>query len=138
MNLLTKTKPEPQPAPQQPQVTVQAQQTAAPAPTGEVQSPLGDLGSQAGNMGQIHPIFLTQHEKTKDKSQTTLEWISDMTRLFFETFVKLLDILVDATVQLARILTWIVAILGVIVVLTIITGTSEEFVGLVNNLLQFA
>ena len=54
------------------------------------------------NMSQIHPIFLTQQEKPKDKHESTLDWISDMTRLLFESFVKLLDILVDAAVQLAR------------------------------------
>lgn len=85
---------------------------------------------------QIHPIFLTQQEKPKDKRESTLEWISDMTRLFFEGFVKLLDIVVDACIQIARLGVWVVAICGIIIVVTIITGTSDQFIEFVNSLLS--
>lgn len=51
---------------------------------------------------QIHPIFLTQQEPQKEKNESLLGWIDSMTRLLFEGFVKLVDILMDAIVQLAR------------------------------------
>jgi len=58
-----------------------------------------------------------------------------MTRLFFEGFVKLLDIVVDAAIQMARLGVWTVAIFGIIIVVTIITGTSDQFIELINGLL---
>lgn len=92
-------------------------------------------GAASGDT-QIHPIFLTQQEPPKDKHESTLDWIAAMTRLLFEGFVKLLDIVVDAGLQIARLGVWVVAIFGIIIVITIITGTSAEFIGIVNSLLN--
>ena len=48
----------------------------------------------------------------------------------------MLDIVVDAAIQIARLMVWVVAIFGIIIVVTIITGTSDQFIEFVNSLLN--
>lgn len=44
-----------------------------------------------------------------------------------------MDILVDAVIQVARLTVWIVAITGVLIVVTLMTNTTDKFIDLLNE-----
>jgi hypothetical protein len=107
-------------------------------------SPLvGGLNSGGLNMSQsekdailrqIHPIFLTTHseEKTPVKESNFDKFLGFM-RLSLEGLLKLVDIVVDAIIQVARLGVWIVAISGVLIVVTLMTNTTDKFIDLLNE-----
>lgn len=47
--------------------------------------------------------------------------------------MKLVDIVVDAIIQIARLGVWIVAITGVLIVVTLMTNTTDKFIDLLNE-----
>lgn len=85
-------------------------------------------------MRQIHPIFLTTHseEKTPIRDSNFDKFLGFM-RLCLEWLLKLVDIIVDALIQIARLAVWIVAISGVLIVVTLMTNTTDKFIGLLND-----
>lgn len=47
--------------------------------------------------------------------------------------LKLVDIVVDAAIQIARLVVWVVAIAGVLIVVTLMTNTTDKFIDLLNS-----
>lgn len=86
-------------------------------------------------MRQIHPIFLTSHseEKAPVIVQSNFDKFLNFLRLSLEGFLKLVDIVVDAIIQIARLGVWIVAITGVLIVVTLMTNTTDKFIDLLNE-----
>ena len=83
---------------------------------------------------QIHPIFLTTHTETKAPViQSNFDKFLSFMRLGFEWLLKLIDILIDACIQIARIGVWIVAISGVLIVVMLMTNTTDKFIDLLNE-----
>lgn len=84
-------------------------------------------------MRQIHPIFLTAHSEEKAPvQQSNFDKFLGFMRLCLEWFLKLVDIVVDAIIQVARLGVWIVAITGVLIVVTLMTNTTDKFIDLLN------
>ncbi|MBP7773615.1 hypothetical protein KA071_00835, partial [Candidatus Gracilibacteria bacterium] len=54
-------------------------------------------------------------------------------RLCLEGLLKLVDIVVDAAIQIARLVVWVVAIAGVLIVVTLMTNTTDKFIDLLNS-----
>lgn len=85
-------------------------------------------------MRQIHPIFLTTHSEEKAPlPQGNFDKFLGFLRLCLEGLLKLVDIVVDAAIQIARLLVWIVAILGVLIVVTLMTNTTDKFIDILNS-----
>lgn len=85
-------------------------------------------------MRQIHPIFLTAHSEEKAPvQQSNFDKFLGFMRLCLEWFLKLVDIVVDAIIQVARLGVWIVAITGVLIVVTLMTNTTDKFIDLLNG-----
>jgi hypothetical protein len=85
-------------------------------------------------MRQIHPIFLTTHSEEKAPVQLgNFDKFLGFLRLCLEGLLKLVDIVVDAAIQIARLGVWIVAILGVLIVVTLMTNTTDKFIDLLNS-----
>lgn len=85
-------------------------------------------------MRQIHPIFLTTHSEEKSPlPQGNFDKFLGFLRLCLEGLLKLVDIVVDAAIQIARLLVWIVAILGVLIVVTLMTNTTDKFIDILNS-----
>ena len=83
---------------------------------------------------QIHPIFLTTHSEEKAPvQQSNFDKFLSFLRLCLEWLLKLVDILVDAAIQIARLFVWVVAILGVLIVVTLMTNTTDKFIDLLNS-----
>jgi hypothetical protein len=53
--------------------------------------------------------------------------------LCLEGLLKLVDIVVDAAIQIARLVVWVVAIAGVLIVVTLMTNTTDKFIDLLNS-----
>jgi len=45
----------------------------------------------------------------------------------------LVDIVVDDAIQIARLVVWVVAIAGVLIVVTLMTNTTDKFIDLLNS-----
>ncbi len=85
-------------------------------------------------MRQIHPIFLTTHSEEKAPlPQGNFDKFLGFLRLCLEGLLKLVDIVVDAAIQIARLLVWVVAILGVLIVVTLMTNTTDKFIDILNS-----
>lgn len=85
-------------------------------------------------MRQIHPIFLTTHsEDKKPLVQSNFDKFLGFLRLCLEGLLKFVDIVVDAAIQIARLFVWVVAIAGVLIVVTLMTNTTEKFIDLLNS-----
>jgi hypothetical protein len=83
---------------------------------------------------QIHPIFLTTHSEEKAPiQQSNFDKFLSFLRLCLEGLLKLVDILVDAAIQIARLFVWVVAIVGVLIVVTLMTNTTDKFIDLLNS-----
>ncbi len=83
---------------------------------------------------QIHPIFLTTHtEERAPIHQGYFEKLLNFLRLCLEGLLKLVDIVVDAMIQIARLAVWIVAISGILIVVTLMTKTTDPLIDLLNN-----
>lgn len=85
-------------------------------------------------MRQIHPIFLTTHSEEKAPvKDSNFDKFLGFLRLCLEWLLKLVDIVVDAIIQIARLGVWIVAITGVLIVVTLMTNTTDKFIDLLNE-----
>lgn len=85
-------------------------------------------------MRQIHPIFLTTHSEEKvPVHESNFDKFLGFMRLCLEGLLKLVDIVVDAIIQIARLGVWIVAISGVLIVVTLMTNTTDKFIDLLNE-----
>lgn len=85
-------------------------------------------------MRQIHPIFLTTHSEEKvPVVESNFDKFLGFMRLCLEGLLKLVDIVVDAIIQVARLGVWIVAITGVLIVVTLMTNTTDKFIDLLNE-----
>jgi len=85
-------------------------------------------------MRQIHPIFLTTHSEEKAPiQQGNFDKFLGFLRLCLEGLLKLVDIVVDAAIQIARLFVWVVAIAGVLIVVTLMTNTTDKFIDLLNS-----
>lgn len=85
-------------------------------------------------MRQIHPIFLTTHSEEKAPvQQGNFDKFLGFLRLCLEWFLKLVDIVVDAAIQIARLFVWIIAIIGVLIVVTLMTNTTDKFIDILNS-----
>lgn len=85
-------------------------------------------------MRQIHPIFLTTHTEEKAPvQQGNFDKFLGFLRLCLEWFLKLVDIVVDAAIQIARLFVWIIAIIGVLIVVTLMTNTTDKFIDILNS-----
>jgi hypothetical protein len=85
-------------------------------------------------MRQIHPIFLTTHSEEKAPvQQGNFDKFLGFLRLCLEWLLKLVDIVVDAAIQIARLVVWVVAIAGVLIVVTLMTNTTDKFIDLLNS-----
>lgn len=83
---------------------------------------------------QIHPIFLNTHSEEKAPTiQSNFDKFLNFLRLSLEWVLKLVDILVDAAIQIARLFVWVVAILGILVVVTLMTNTTDKFIDILNS-----
>lgn len=97
---------------------------------------MGDMsqGEKDAIMRQIHPIFLTTHSEEKTAiQQGNFDKFLGFLRLCLEGLLKLVDIVVDAAIQIARLVVWIVAIAGVLIVVTLMTNTTDKFIDLLNS-----
>lgn len=85
-------------------------------------------------MRQIHPIFLTTHTEEKAPvQQGNFDKFLGFLRLCLEWFLKLVDIVVDAAIQIARLFVWVIAIVGVLIVVTLMTNTTDKFIDILNS-----
>ncbi|MBP6921498.1 hypothetical protein KBB89_03065 [Candidatus Gracilibacteria bacterium] len=85
-------------------------------------------------MRQIHPIFLTTHSEEKAPvQQGNFDKFLGFLRLCLEGFLKLVDIVVDAAIQIARLFVWVIAIIGVLIVVTLMTNTTDKFIDILNS-----
>lgn len=85
-------------------------------------------------MRQIHPIFLTTHAEEKAPvQQGNFDKFLGFLRLCLEWFLKLVDIVVDAAIQIARLFVWVIAIIGVLIVVTLMTNTTDKFIDILNS-----
>jgi len=85
-------------------------------------------------MRQIHPIFLTTHSEEKQVvQQGNFDKFLGFLRLCLEGVLKLVDIVVDAAIQIARLFVWIIAIIGVLIVVTLMTNTTDKFIDILNS-----
>jgi hypothetical protein len=85
-------------------------------------------------MRQIHPIFLTTHSEEKAPvQQGNFDKFLGFLRLCLEWFLKLVDIVVDAAIQIARLFVWVIAIIGVLIVVTLMTNTTDKFIDILNS-----
>lgn len=85
-------------------------------------------------MRQIHPIFLTTHSEEKAPvSVSNFDKFLWFLRLCLEGLLKLVDIVVDAAIQIARLFVWIIAIIGVLIVVTLMTNTTDKFIDILNS-----
>jgi hypothetical protein len=85
-------------------------------------------------MRQIHPIFLTTHSEEKAPVlQGNFDKFLGFLRLCLEWFLKLVDIIVDAAIQIARLFVWVIAIIGVLIVVTLMTNTTDKFIDILNS-----
>jgi hypothetical protein len=85
-------------------------------------------------MRQIHPIFLTTHAEEKAPvQQGNFDKFLWFLRLCLEWFLKLVDIVVDAAIQIARLFVWVIAIIGVLIVVTLMTNTTDKFIDILNS-----
>lgn len=130
-----------------PETTTQTAQSLFPAGTETADSPLASspLGNFAGGsdmsqnekdaiLRQIHPIFLTAHSEEKAPvQQGNFDKFLGFMRLCLEGLLKLVDIIVDAAIQIARLAVWIVAIAGVLIVVTLMTNTTDKFIDILNS-----
>lgn len=83
---------------------------------------------------QIHPIFLTTHSEEKwPVNQSNFDKFLGFLRLCLEGFLKLVDIVIDATIQIARLFVWVIAIIGVLIVVTLMTNTTDKFIDILNS-----
>lgn len=112
------------------------------ADTGLVWSPLSgwlpgvDMSQSEKDaiMRQIHPIFLTTHAEEKAPvQQGNFDKFLGFLRLCLEWFLKLVDIVVDAAIQIARLFVWVIAIIGVLIVVTLMTNTTDKFIDILNS-----
>jgi len=91
-------------------------------------------GEKDAIMRQIHPIFLTTHAEEKAPvQQGNFDKFLGFLRLCLEGLLKLVDIVVDAAIQIARLVVWVVAIAGVLIVVTLMTNTTDKFIDLLNS-----
>lgn len=91
-------------------------------------------GEKDAIMRQIHPIFLTTHAEEKATiQQGNFDKFLGFLRLCLEGLLKLVDIVVDAAIQIARLVVWVVAIAGVLIVVTLMTNTTDKFIDLLNS-----
>lgn len=91
-------------------------------------------GEKDAIMRQIHPIFLTTHSEDKAPvQQGNFDKFLWFLRLCLEWLLKLVDIVVDAAIQIARLVVWVVAIAGVLIVVTLMTNTTDKFIDLLNS-----
>lgn len=91
-------------------------------------------GEKDAIMRQIHPIFLTTHSEEKAPvQQGNFDKFLGFLRLCLEGLLKLVDIVVDAAIQIARLVVWVVAIAGVLIVVTLMTNTTDKFIDLLNS-----
>ncbi len=91
-------------------------------------------GEKDAIMRQIHPIFLTTHAEDKAPvQQGNFDKFLGFLRLCLEGLLKLVDIVVDAAIQIARLVVWVVAIAGVLIVVTLMTNTTDKFIDLLNS-----
>lgn len=89
---------------------------------------------QEAILRQIHPIFLNTHTEEKPQlPQTNFDKFLNFLRLSLEWILKLVDILVDAAIQIARLFVWIVAIMGILIVVTLMTNTTDKFIDILNS-----
>lgn len=129
-----------------PEATTQTVQNLFPTVTADsalAGSPLGGGLADAVNMSQgekdaimrqIHPIFLTTHAEEKAPiQQGNFDKFLGFLRLCLEGLLKLVDIVVDAAIQIARLVVWVVAIAGVLIVVTLMTNTTDKFIDLLNS-----
>lgn len=85
-------------------------------------------------MRQIHPIFLTTHSEEKAPVlQGNFDKFLGFLRLCLEWLLKLVDIVVDAAIQIARLFVWVIAIIGVLIVVTLMTNTTDKFIDILNS-----
>lgn len=85
-------------------------------------------------MRQIHPIFLTTHAEAKAPvEQGNFDKFLGFLRLCLEWLLKLVDIVVDAAIQIARLFVWVIAIIGVLIVVTLMTNTTDKFIDILNS-----
>lgn len=85
-------------------------------------------------MRQIHPIFLTTHAEEKAPVlASNFDKFLWFLRLCLEGLLKLVDIVVDAAIQIARLFVWIIAIIGVLIVVTLMTNTTDKFIDILNS-----
>lgn len=86
-------------------------------------------------MRQIHPIFLTTHSDDKPQvvALSNFDKFLNFLRLCLEGFLKFVDIIIDAAIQIARLGVWVVAITGVLIVVTLMTNTTDKFIDLLNE-----
>lgn len=85
-------------------------------------------------MRQIHPIFLTTHSEVKAAvEQGNFDKFLGFLRLCLEGLLKLVDIVVDAAIQIARLFVWVIAIIGVLIVVTLMTNTTDKFIDILNS-----
>lgn len=84
---------------------------------------------------QIHPIFLTTHseEKAPTLPQSNFDKFLNFLRLCLEGILKLADILVDAAVQISRLFVHVIAILWSLIVVTLMTNTTDKFIDILNS-----
>lgn len=84
---------------------------------------------------QVHPIFLTTYAdpKTKPIEKSKFDKVLDFLRLMLEWMLKAFDIMVDAAVQIVKVGVWCIAILGVLIVVTLMTNTTDKFIDLLNQ-----
>lgn len=98
--------------------------------------PGGDMSQSEKDaiMRQIHPIFLTTHSEEKAPvQQGNFDKFLGFLRLCLEWFLKLVDIVVDAAIQIARLFVWVIAIIGVLIVVTLMTNTTDKFIDILNS-----
>ena len=83
---------------------------------------------------QLHPIFLTTHTEEKiSHEESKFDKCLGFMRLCLEGLLKLIDILVDAFIQIARLAVWVAAISGVLIVVMLMTNTTDKFINLMNE-----
>jgi hypothetical protein len=117
-----------------PTVSADSPLTGSPLSGGLPDTTNMSQGEKDAIMRQIHPIFLTTHSEEKAPiQQGNFDKFLGFLRLCLEGLLKLVDIVVDAAIQIARLVVWVVAIAGVLIVVTLMTNTTDKFIDLLNS-----
>jgi hypothetical protein len=117
-----------------PTVSADSPLTGSPLSGGLADAVNMSQGEKDAIMRQIHPIFLTTHAEEKAPvQQGNFDKFLGFLRLCLEGLLKLVDIVVDAAIQIARLVVWVVAIAGVLIVVTLMTNTTDKFIDLLNS-----